>query len=139
MFEKFTEKSIKIMTDAQKMAFGLESATIEPEHILLSILSQPKFLLNKLLSYSHITKDELEPLLAKTFYKTQTPPKAAQNVGFSQNSRKVLVNTFEIAKKYAQTFISPEHIFLALLEDRKSNIYKVLDSEDFDLQKAKLR
>ena len=137
MFEKFTEKSIKIMTDAQKIAFSMKSSSIEPEHILLSILSQKKFLLNKLLSFSHITKEEIEPLILKDVYPAIIPPKNAQSVGFSAKSRKILIKTFENAKKYSQSFITPEHIFLALIDDRKTNIYKILDSEDFDLQKAK--
>ena len=49
-----------------------------------------------------------------------------------------MIRTFECAKNYSQPFITPEHIFLALIEDRKGNIYKILDSEDFDLQKAKM-
>ena len=137
MFEKFTEKSIKIMTEAQKIAFSQKCAFIEPEHILLSILSQKKLLLNKLLSYSHITKEEIEPLILKDIYPSQRPPKNSQSVGFSAKSKKILVKTFENAKKYSQVFITPEHIFLALIEDRKSNIFKILSSEDFDLQKAK--
>ena len=137
MFEKFTEKSIKIMTEAQKIAFSQKCAYIEPEHILLSILSQKKFLLNKLLSYSHITKEEVEPLILKDIYPSQRPPENSQSVGFSAKSKKILIKTFENAKKYSQVFITPEHIFLALIEDRKSNIFKILSSEDFDLQKAK--
>ena len=137
MFEKFTEKSIKIMTDAQKIAFEQKCSAIEPEHILLSILSQKKFLLNKLLSFSHITKEEIEPLILKEIYPANISPKNAQSVGFSQRARKILIKTFENAKKYSQSFITPEHIFLALIDDRKSNIYKILENEDFDLQKAK--
>ena len=138
MFEKFTEKSIKIMTDAQKIAFSMKCSYIEPEHILLSILSQKKFLLNKLLSYSHITKEEVEPFVKKEIYPKEKIPKNTQEIGFSAESKKILVRTFEKAKQYSQSFITPEHIFLALLDDRKSNVYKILEREDFDLQKAKL-
>lgn len=138
MFEKFTEKSIKIMTEAQKIAFAQKCAFIEPEHILLSILSQKKFLLNKLLSFSHITKEEVEPFILKEIYPSQKPPANTQSVGFSAKSKKVLIRTFESAKKYSQPFITPEHIFLALIEDRRSNVFKILNNEDFDLQKAKM-
>lgn len=138
MFEKFTEKSINIMTTAQKIAFDMKCSFIEPAHILLAILSQKKLLLTKILSFSYITKDEIEPIITKNIGQSIKTPKNTQTIGFSTNSRKILFKTFEMAKKYSQTFITPEHIFLALIDDRKTDLYKVLDNEDFDLQKAKI-
>ena len=138
MFEKFTEKSINIMTTAQKIAFDMKCNFIEPAHILLAILAQKKLLLTKILSFSYITKDEIELIVIKNIHQSVNMPKNTQSIGFSSNSRKILLKTFEMAKKYSQTFITPEHIFLALIDDRKTELYKILDNEDFDLQKAKI-
>lgn len=136
MFEKFTEKSINIISTAQKIASEYGSNKIHPEHILMGILVQKKILINRLLSYAYITEENVKNLiLSKDFIPHKTDN--AYKIGFSESSKKILTKTFEIAKKYDSHSIMPEHIFLALVEDRKSIVYKLLLSDEFNLERAK--
>lgn len=60
MFEKFTEKAINVVTEAQEQAKLLHNAYVQPEHLLLAIAKLAKGISLKLFRYSNITYDMLK-------------------------------------------------------------------------------
>ncbi len=136
MFEKFTEKALQIVTGAQKIAQENDFAQIYPEHILIAFTAQKSCFSTKLLTMSKISLEEI----VDNALKNLEDKKSAQKVpfvGFSNEVKNILKDSFDFARKSKSASITTEHLFLSLIKDRKSPISYLLEDLDFDTDKAK--
>lgn len=136
MFEKFTEKALQIVTGAQKIAQENGFAQIYPEHILIAFTAQKSCFSTKLLTMSKISLENI----ADNALKNLESKKNAQKVpfvGFSNEVKNILKDSFDFARKSKSASITTEHLFLSLIKDRKSPISYLLEDLDFDTDKAK--
>ena len=69
MFEKFTEKAIKVMTDAQNEALAFRHAKLLPEHVFIGILNQKSGIASKFL------KATLSYSFYKFFHRIESNPR----------------------------------------------------------------
>ena len=126
MFEKFTEKAINVVTRAQQIASG----TVEPEHILLALVQEAKGISLKIFKSYNIDFETLKDEL------NITP--VNRNQGFSDSSKVLLKKTLDLATASGNSTVLYEHLFLAVLSDKKSNSLKTLEKLGFDVQKSGL-
>ena len=115
MFERFTEKAINIISMAQKEAADSQIFKIYPEHILLGVLQTKSNICSRLLIYGGMNPDDYRKLVFKKYENTKHELQHT-NIVFSENSQKVIVAAFELAKQNKNPYIMPEHILLALIE-----------------------
>lgn len=137
MFERFTEKAIKVMTDAQDAAWELKHAKLCPEHILLGIVKQKSGIASKFLKAGGLnienTKEEVRKNLQE--YETQNPPEI---LPFSDDLKALLKKTWDKSIDLQTHFIVPEHLFLCMIEAKDSNVYRYLNEFDIDLKRIKI-
>ena len=135
MFEKFTEKAIKVMTDAQEEAINLKHAQLYPEHVFTAILKQKSGIASKFLKATGVTYDfvrlELEKINFEKNLKTQ------KILPFSEDLKHVLKIAFDKSIEMNNHSIMPEHLFLAIIETKNINIIKLLNSFDVDIARIK--
>ncbi len=136
MFEKFTEKAIEIVKTAQIYAIELNHEKIYPEHLLLALLNDTNSLIVKTFSIYKIEindlKQEIERLLNK-----RAVIKPVEFVIFSSSSKDIFVRTLDIAKILGNTYVKPEHLFLAIWDYPKLELTKVLKDKGVDVDKMK--
>lgn len=111
--EKFTKKSLEVVENCEKIAYEYNNQEIDQEHILLSLLTVSESLIAKLIEkmdidLNHFTK-EAEKLVA------YRPKVSGGNLFTSSDFQKTFVNAEKEAKQMGDSYISVEHIFLALL------------------------
>lgn len=136
MFEKFTEKAINAITEAQNIAKNMQNALVQPEHLLLAIVKQSKGISLKIFKSQNIAYDELEKAVETRlrFEKSENPLKA---VPFSNDFKRLLKRTLDLANKSGNDYVLFEHLFLAVLCDKFSYNKRILEHFNFDFYNSK--
>jgi len=136
--QKFTQKSLETIQNAQNLAVEYQCSQIEEEHLLLALLSQKDSLIKELLKKIGIS-DGFENDLR---YEVENKPRmtggarTADSIYVAQDVDIVLTNSEKIASKMQDEYVSVEHIMIALLDNPNKvvkelfNKYK-LNKNDF--------
>lgn len=136
MFEKFTEKAIDAVKKAQIYAIENNHEKIYPEHLLLALLNDTNSIIVKTFSIYKIEiselKKEIENLLNK-----RAIVKPVEFVSFSESSKDIFMRTLEIAKILGNSYVKPEHLFLAVWDYPKLELTNVLKDKGIDVDKMK--
>lgn len=136
MFEKFTEKAINVVSQSQSIAKELGAAKVTPEHLLLSLMKEAKGISLKIFKSYDIDYENLEAAVLK--YSNLNISKALpENLPFDDEYKEILKNTLDLANKSGNPTILYEHLFLAVISDKKSNNVKILENLGFDIYKSK--
>ena len=60
MFERFTEKAVNVVSEAQRFAKELRSCEVYPEHLLLAVISEAKGVSLKLFRMYDISFEKVQ-------------------------------------------------------------------------------
>lgn len=135
MFEKFTEKAINVITQAQNQAIAMENAYIQPEHLLIALAKEAKGISFKLFKNADITVESLIKEVA-AHLRFEKASKPLQKVPFSDGFKDLLKNTLDLVNKSGNDFVLYEHLFLAVIKDKSSYNARILKKFDFDTDYA---
>jgi len=136
LLEKFTEKAINVVTEAQNQAKLMQNVSVQPEHFLLALVKQARGISLNIFRTYQIKFEELQKVVEEKlrFEKSSriytTPP-------FSVASKELLKKASDIAEKTSNQNILYEHIFLAMLNDKNSYVSRILEKFNFDVYKSK--
>ena len=123
--QKFTQKSLEAIQEAHNIAVQNQSAQIEQEHLLYSLLIQENGLISELIKKMNIdsvsVRNSVENLI-NNMPKVSGPAREAGTVYVSQDVDKVLSMAQSQANRMKDDFISVEHIMLSLIENPNSKI-----------------
>ena len=125
MLEKFTQKAIDIVQNAQIQAGNLGSDKVYSEHILLALALNNKGVEAKLIGAEKIEKSILVELTNQKILSKQKPRKR-EYISFSASAKSILEKSVEIAKEYNNVLIMPAHIALAIFFSKNSGAYEIL-------------
>lgn len=134
MFERFTEKAINAVSEAQRLAKELKSSEVCPEHLLLALVTEARGVSLKLFRMYNVTPDAVQEEVLKY---TRTSSKTPENIPFNHNVKEILKHTLDLASKSGNTNILFEHLFLSVITDKTSNIQSILEKFNFDINNAR--
>ena len=122
--QKFTQKSLEAIQEAQNISIENQNAQIEQEHLLLALLKQEDSLIKELLKKMNIPQKFEEELESKinSFPKITGGARQANSMYVSQDVDAVLTNSEKIANKMKDEYISVEHIILAIIDNANNNL-----------------
>jgi ATP-dependent Clp protease ATP-binding subunit ClpB len=111
---KFTEKAQEALLESQNLAQALSHQTIEPEHLLLSLIRQTDGIVPQVLQKLNQSPDQLAALIEHDL--NARPRVSGSNVqaGLSRAANGVLEEAEREAKSMRDEYVSTEHILLAL-------------------------
>lgn len=135
MFEKFTEKAINVITEAQNQAKLMHNAFVQPEHILLAIVGQAKGVSLKLFRMYGITFDGVQKEVEKRL-RFEKSEKSLTTVPFSDESKNLLKNALDLASKSGNNYVLFEHLFISSINESSYN-GRILECFKFDIEKSK--
>ena len=136
MFEKFTEKAIDAVKTAQIYAIEFNHEKIYPEHLLLSLLNDTNSLIVKTFSIYKIKIEDLKNDII-TLLNKRAIVKPVEFVVFSDSSKDIFTRTLDIAKILGNSYVKPEHLFLAIWDYPKLELTNVLKDKGIDVDKLK--
>ena len=125
--QKFTQKSLEAIQNAQTLAMENQNAQVEQEHLLLALLEQENSLIKELIKK---IGDE-ESIENEIRNKIENKPKMtggarpSDGIYVAQDVDKVLADSESIAKKMNDEYVSVEHIMLAIFNNANSNIKEI--------------
>jgi len=114
---KCTEKTRKIIQNAQQVARDLKNIEFHPIHIVLSLLEDSDAFVPNILSQANLDAKNLTRSIKKRATKlpSQDPPPA--NINASKHTLEVLNKALELSKEHGDSFVAADHLFLACLKD----------------------
>jgi ATP-dependent Clp protease ATP-binding subunit ClpC len=115
MFERYTEKSRRVIFFARYEASQFGSPHIETEHLLLGLLREDKALANRFLH----RLASVESIKKQIESRTVVREKISTNVDLplSDDLKRVLADAAEEADRLSHKFIGTEHLLLGLLRE----------------------
>lgn len=121
--EKFTQKSLEGLSAAHEFAQKYKHTYIKREHLLLALISQMDGLIPKLLEKLNIN---IPSFMGKVEGYLNNLPKVTSStqgqIYMDSDLAKVLDNAEKIAEKMGDSYISVEHLFIALIDANLSLI-----------------
>lgn len=135
MFEKFTEKAVNVIVEAQNIAIYDHSDRVLAEHLLLALIKEPKGFCAKIFKSYDITYEKL----AQEIYLTLNIEEADMNsaIPFSEDFKRILTETMDLIEKSGNPTVHYEHLVLAAISDKHSRIQQYLENLGFDIEKSR--
>ncbi len=124
--DKLTSKFQQALQDAQSLALGREHQFIEPGHLLISFLDQQGGGVRHLLTQAGVDVNGLRSSLGKSIDRLPQVSGAGGEMHISRELTKLLNSTDQLAQKKNDQFISSELFVIAALQDKNSEIAKLL-------------
>lgn len=125
-----TQKSIEAVKDAEKIALDHNAPEIEPDHLLLALLTQENGVVSRIFERmgksTYPIIEELKRLVANK-PSISGPGREPGKVYISRDTEKVLNEAYKIAKNMDDQYISVEHILLGMFDlGKKSPVVELL-------------
>ena len=132
MENKFTEKSMEAISEAHNFAIKYKSSDMKAEHLLLALIGQMEGLIPKLLQKMGINTTNL---INKLTTRLDNFPKIEGNYGEPRPNaelNRILVQAEDYMKKYGDSYISTEHLFLAAYDNNDFLKNNGINKEQFE-------
>ena len=135
MFERFTEKAIKVIMLAQEEARRLRHNFVGTEQILLGLIGEGTGVAAKVLKSMGVNlKDariEVEKIIGRGsgFVAVEIP--------FTPRAKRVLELSLEEARQLGHNYIGTEHLLLGLIREGEGVAARVLENLGVDLSKVR--
>ena len=120
---KFTQKSMEAVQGCEKLAYEYGNQEIDQEHFLYSLLNIEDSLIAGLIEKMGIDRNaftrDVEALIQK---KPKVSGSGAGQVYVSNALNKVLISAEDVAKQMDDSYVSVEHLFIALLNEPNRDV-----------------
>merc|ERR1712151_670544 len=126
MFERFTEKAIKVVMLAQEEARRLGHSFVGTEQILLGLIGESSGLAAKVLKSMGITLKEARIEVEKIIGRGSGF--SAPEIPFTPRAKRVLEMSLDEARQLGHNYIGTEHILLGLLREGEGVAARVLET-----------
>ena len=124
--EKYTQKTLEAIRDAQALAQEKNNQYLTPEHLLYALLAQDGGLIGSIFSRMGV---DCGGLLAELGAKIDTLPKVSGGSGevyASPETGKVMTVAEKTAEKLHDEYISVEHLMLGIFSEGSSSLKQLL-------------
>ncbi|HOL83665.1 MAG TPA: AAA family ATPase, partial [Thermoclostridium caenicola] len=134
--ERFTEKAQQAVVESQQIAIRMDHQQVDAEHMALALVEQEDGLIPRILLSLGISPQELGGRIRSEL---ERQPKvygaAASNVYATRRFNQILLAAEDIAKKQQDEYVSVEHIFLALMQERNGYIKGLMQQYGVDRER----
>ena len=125
-FEKFTIKAQQALNDAQQLVLNHGQQQLEPEHLLKILLEDSESIIPSLLKKMDVNILDLNRQLTQAIEKHPRVSGQPNQVYASANFNQILNQSFNEARDLRDEYVSTEHLLLALLTIKNSEVYQIL-------------
>ena len=132
-FAKFTERGQRALIAAQTEAAQLGRAYVGTEHLLLGVLTDPGAAAGILRGVTlDGARNEIVAILGRGTYSIE-----GKQMVYTPRTKKVIEQSVREARELKQSYVSVEHLLLALMREREGVAAHVLIKMGLDLNKAR--
>lgn len=124
--EKYTQNAQGAIMDCQNIAIEEGNQQLEGEHLHLALLMQRDGLIPKLLKFMEINVGAVIGDLEEEVERLPKVSGSADNMYASRRLSQILLKGEKIAGEFKDEYVSVEHLYLALLEEKGTPSSKIL-------------
>ena len=132
-FDRFTERAQEAAQRAAEIIQRFGHNQIDTEHILLALIEQPEGAISQILQTLNIQggdlSDRLDYILKNTQKASIFGSRGAGQVFITPRVKRIVDVANQEANRLKDEFISTEHLFLAILEEKNTPAARLLDTE----------
>ena len=119
--DKFTNKAVEAIGEAQQITINMHHQEIDGEHLHLALISQEDGLIPKLVGYMNVDinnyRSDLEGELER---KPKVQGDVSSQLYATRRFNKLLSDAMDEAKAFKDDYAGVEHIYIALLKERNT-------------------
>ena len=128
-FEKFTIKAQEGLQEAQTIAGKYEHQQVEPEHILTALTLQKDGIVIPMLKKLGVDPAAVLKQLEESLTKmSKVYGGGVEQLYISPRSKKMFDQSFKEAERLKDEYVSTEHIFIALADEKGGEASRILSS-----------
>lgn len=135
IFGRFTERAQVVLVEAQQESQSFKHGYIGTEHVLLGILKENGYA-GQLLTNKGITIDKVKKM-TEDYLGFGGDEVSTGEMLLTPRAKRLFDDSLDIARKYGHSFINPEHILLALINEGEGVAFTILTSSKVDLSSIK--
>ena len=132
-FDRFTERAQEAAQRAAEIIQRYGHNMIDTEHILLALIEQPEGAISQILQNLNIQRlplsDRLDHILRNSQRASIFGDRGAGQVFITPQVKRIVDVANEEANRLKDEFISTEHLFLAILDEKNTPAARLLDTE----------
>lgn len=128
--EKYTQNAQQAIMDCQGIAVSEGHQMLDGEHLHMALLMQKDGLIPKLLKYLNVDTTAVIADLQEQLEKLPKVSGNADNMYSSRRLSQLLVRAEKIADEFKDEYVSVEHLYMALLEERGTPSAKIFSKLD---------
>ena len=126
MFERYTERSRRVIFFARYEALQYGSQVIAPEHILLGLMREDKTLSARFFPFRHIlTVDSIRRDVEERIVLRDRIPQSSE-LHLSPATKQILFYANDESRQLKNRHIGPEHLLLGIVREEKSVAAEIL-------------
>ena len=126
MFERYTERSRRVIFFARYEALQYGSQTIAPEHILLGLMREDKTLSARFFPFRHVlTVDSIRRDIEERIVQRERIPQTSE-LHLSPATKQILFYANDESRQLKNRHIGPEHLLLGIVREEKSIAAEIL-------------
>ena len=136
--QKFTQKSLEAIQNAQDIAITYQNMQIEQEHLLYALANQDGGLIGQLLTKLDIDVNQFNLKLKQiieSIPRVSGPGRESGKIYVSQDVDRVLADSENQAARMKDEYVSVEHIFMSLMDMPKQSLKKLFSFFGLDKNK----
>jgi uncharacterized protein (TIGR03435 family) len=125
MFNRFTQRALRVLFYTRSHVSQLGSRAIEPEHVLLGVLDEGNGLGCRILARTGVVLDDCRSDIVRRLTGGEKVPESDE-IPFSASCERALQYAAEEADRLLHSYIGTEHLLLGLLREERSAAADVL-------------
>ena len=133
--EKFTQNAQQAIMDCQNIAISEGHQMLDGEHLHLALLQQTDGLIPKLLKFMEVDPHLIIADLEEEMEKLPKVSGGGDNIYSSRRLSTILMNAEKNAESFKDEYVSVEHIYLALLDEKGTPSAKIFAKYRIDRNK----
>ncbi|MFH1826071.1 MAG: ATP-dependent Clp protease ATP-binding subunit [bacterium] len=138
MFERFTERAVRIIMAAQEEAKRLGTPFVGAEHLLLGMLRESEPIVVRSLEHFQVEPATLKERLEEILGQGQVVKgKISVEIPFNAQVKKVIELAWDEARGLGHSYVGVEHLFLGVLREGSGSVSEVLQEFGITIVSAK--
>ncbi len=133
--EKFTQNAQQAIMDCQNIAISEGHQMLDGEHLHLALLQQTDGLIPKLLKFMEADPHLIIADLEEEMEKLPKVSGGGDNIYSSRRLSSILMNAEKNAESFKDEYVSVEHIYLALLDEKGTPSARIFAKYHIDRNK----
>ena len=133
--EKYTQNAQQAIMDCQNIAISEGHQMLDGEHLHLALMMQKDGLIPKLIKYMNLDPTSIIADLEAEMEKLPKVSGAADNMYSSRRLSQLLMRAEKIADEFKDEYVSVEHLYLALFEEKGTPSARIFSKFGIDKNK----